>query len=72
MVMPCLVLFWGSFCGLSRKELSAKQRIAFMLLCVGFGYLLGPEITSRTQFISSDATASMLAAIFNLHPDQIA
>lgn len=54
----------GQLCGLSRKELSAKQRIAFMLLCVGFGYLLGPEITSRTQFISSDATASMLAAIF--------
>ncbi|KQE95525.1 putative holin [Acinetobacter lactucae] len=57
----------AAFVAYLEKELSAKQRIVFMLLCVGFGYLLGPEITSRTQYISSDATASMLAAIFSIY-----
>lgn len=36
-----------------------------MLLATGIGYLLTPEITTRS-FISNDATAGMVAAIFSL------
>ncbi|MBK0062625.1 MULTISPECIES: putative holin [unclassified Acinetobacter] len=57
----------AAFVAYFEKDLSAKQRVGFMLLCVGFGYLLGPEITHRTQYISSDATASMIAAIFSIY-----
>ena len=49
----------------TRKELKPLQRLSTMILATGFGYLLAPEVTSRT-FINSHATAGMLAAIFSL------
>ena len=36
-----------------------------MLLSTGIGYLLAPEITSRT-FITSDATAALITSTFSL------
>ncbi|MDX8255268.1 putative holin [Acinetobacter pittii] len=57
----------AAFVAYFENNLSPKKRIMFMLLCVGFGYLLGPEITSRTEYITSDATASMIAAIFSIY-----
>jgi hypothetical protein len=36
-----------------------------MLLSTGIGYLLASEITSRT-FITSDATAALIASTFSL------
>ncbi|TEU24692.1 putative holin [Alkanindiges illinoisensis] len=49
----------------TKKDLRAFARLGTMLLSTGFGYLLAPEVTART-FITSDATAGLLAAIFAL------
>ena len=55
----------AAFIATTEKDLTAWQRLRSMLLSTGIGYLLAPEITSRTM-ITSDATAALLAAIFSL------
>ena len=35
-----------------------------MIIAVGIGYLLAPEVTTRT-LITNDATAGMIASIFH-------
>lgn len=47
----------------TKKDLRAVSRLLTMLLSTGCGYLLAPEVTART-YITSDATAAMLAATF--------
>lgn len=58
-------VFGAALFATTRKELRPLQRLSTMLLASGFGYLLAPEVTSRT-FITNDATAAMAAAIFAL------
>ncbi len=55
----------AAFIATTEKDLTAWQRLRTMLLSTGIGYLLAPEITSRTV-ITSDATAALIAAIFSL------
>lgn len=49
----------------TKKELRPLQRLSTMLLATGCGYVLAPEVISRT-FITNDATAAMAAALFAL------
>lgn len=58
-------VFGAALFATTKKELKPLQRLTTMLLAVGFGYLLTPEVTART-FITNDATAGMTAAIFAL------
>lgn len=58
-------VFGAALFATTKKELRPLQRLSTMLLATGFGYLLAPEITTRT-FITNDATAGMTAAIFAL------
>lgn len=55
----------AAFIASYEKDMTAWQRIRTLLLSVGIGYIVAPEITSRT-FITSDATAGLLASIFAL------
>lgn len=58
-------VFGAALFATTKKDLKPLQRLSTMILAVGFGYLLTPEITART-FIANDATAGMIAAIFSL------
>ena len=58
-------VFGAALFATTKKDLKPLQRMLTMLLATGIGYLLTPEITART-FISNDATAGMVAAIFSL------
>ncbi|WP_114249689.1 hypothetical protein, partial [Acinetobacter baumannii] len=49
----------------TKKDLKPLQRLSTMIIAVGIGYLLAPEVTTRT-FITNDATAGMIASIFSL------
>lgn len=55
----------AAFIATYEKDLTAWQRLRTMLLSTGIGYLLASEITSRT-FITSDATAALIASTFSL------
>lgn len=55
----------AAFIATTEKDLTALQRIRTMLLSTGIGYLLAPEISSRT-FITSDATAALITSTFSL------
>ena len=55
----------AAFIATYEKDLSAWQRLRTMLLSTGIGDLLASEITSRT-FITSDATAALIASTFSL------
>ncbi|ENU57143.1 MULTISPECIES: putative holin [Acinetobacter] len=58
-------VFGAALFATTKKDLKPLQRMLTMLLATGIGYLLTPEITTRT-FITNDATAGMVAAIFSL------
>ena len=55
----------AAFIATYEKDLTAWQRLRTMLLSTGIGYLLAPEITSRTM-ITSDATAALITSTFSL------
>ncbi|MBU3120795.1 MULTISPECIES: putative holin [Acinetobacter] len=55
----------AAFIATYEKNLTALSRLRTMLLSTGIGYLLAPEITSRT-FITSDATAALITSTFSL------
>lgn len=58
-------VFGAALFATTKKDLKPLQRLSTMIIAVGFGYLLAPEITTRT-FIGNDATAGMIASIFSL------
>src|SRR5574343_1919858 len=58
-------VFGAALFATTKQDLKPLQRLSTMIIAVGFGYLLAPEITTRT-FISNDATAGMIASIFSL------
>lgn len=58
-------VFGAALFATTKKDLKPLQRMLTMLLATGIGYLLTPEIITRT-FITNDATAGMVAAIFSL------
>lgn len=58
-------VFGAALFATTKKDLKPLQRLSTMIIAVGFGYLLAPEIITRT-FISNDATAGMIASIFSL------
>lgn len=58
-------VFGAALFATTKKDLKPLQRLITMIIAVGFGYLLAPELTART-FISNDATAGMIASIFSL------
>ena len=49
-------VFGAALFATTKKDLKPLQRVLTMLLATGIGYLLTPEITSRS-FISNDATS---------------
>ena len=55
----------AAFVATYEKDLTAWQRLRIMLLSTGIGYLLAPEITSRT-LVTSDATAALITSTFSL------
>lgn len=55
----------AAFIATYEKDLNSWQRLRTMLLSTGIGYLLAPEITSRTM-ITSDATAALITSTFSL------
>ncbi|MDM1022064.1 putative holin [Acinetobacter sp. VNK23] len=58
-------VFGAALFATTKKDLKPLQRLVTMILATGIGYLLTPEIITRTM-ISNDATAGMVAAIFSL------
>lgn len=58
-------VFGAALFATTRKDLKPIQRLSTMIIAVGFGYLLAPEVTTRT-FITNDATAAMIASLFSL------
>lgn len=58
-------VFGAALFATTKKDLKPLQRLTTMLLATGIGYLLTPEIIKHT-FITNDATAGMVAAIFSL------
>ena len=58
-------VFGAALFATTKKDLKPLQRLSTMIIAVGFGYLLAPEITMRT-LITNDATAGMIASIFSL------
>lgn len=58
-------VFGAALFATTKKQLRPLQRLSTMLLATGVGYLLAAEVTART-FITNDATAGMVAAIFAL------
>lgn len=58
-------VFGAALFATTKKDLKPLQRLMTMILATGIGYLLTPEITARS-FVSNDATAGMIAAIFSL------
>lgn len=58
-------VFGAALFATTKKDLKPLQRLFTMFLATGIGYLLTAEITTRT-FITNDATAGMVAAIFSL------
>lgn len=55
----------AAFIATYEKDLTPWQRMRTMLLSTGIGYLLAPEISSRT-IITSDATAALITSTFSL------
>jgi hypothetical protein len=55
----------AAFIATYEKNLTAWARLRTLLLSIGIGYLLAPEITSRTM-ITSDATAALITSTFSL------
>lgn len=58
-------VFGAALFATTKKDLRPLQRLITMILATGIGYLLTPEIIART-FITNDATAGMIAALFSL------
>lgn len=58
-------VFGAALFATTKKDLRPLQRLTTMLIAIGIGYLLTPEVTEHT-FIQNDATAGMTAAIFSL------
>jgi len=58
-------VFGAALFATTKKDLRPLQRLTTMILATGIGYLLTPEIIART-FITNDATAGMIAALFSL------
>lgn len=58
-------VFGAALFATTKKDLKPLQRLTTMLLATGIGYLLTPEIIKHT-FITNDATAGIVAAIFSL------